>query len=87
MTIKKLIGTLCVLGFFAMPAFAAETQRAGGPGGGPCKQDVQSLCPAVKPGEGRIAACLKANHEKVSAGCKAAIKARHGQHKGESGAK
>lgn len=87
MTLKKIIGALAVLSFFAMSALAAETPNRGGPGGGPCKQDVQSLCPGVKPGEGRIAACLKANREKVSGSCKAAIKARQGQHKGEPGAK
>lgn len=87
MTVKKIIGTLCVLGLFSMPAFAAETQHAGGPGGGACKQDVESLCHDVKPGEGRIAACLKAHREKVSDGCKAAIKAKHSQHKSEKAAK
>lgn len=87
MTLKKIIGALCVLSFFAMPAFAAETPERGGPAGGACKQDVQSLCKDVKPGEGRIVACLKANREKVSGGCKAAIRARHGQHKGEPGVK
>ena len=87
MTIKKLIGALSVLSFFAMPAFAAETPRHGGPGGGACKQDVQTFCHDVKPGEGRIAACLKANREKVSGGCKAAVKAAHGKHRSEPAAK
>jgi hypothetical protein len=40
-----------------------------------CKQDVQTLCPGVKPGEGRVAACLKSNRSKISDACKSAIKA------------
>jgi len=48
-----------------------------------CKQDVQTLCPGVQPGEGRIAACLKGKRSKLSDGCKAAIKA---QRKGKAAA-
>jgi len=40
-----------------------------------CKADVESLCPGVQPGGGRIKECLKANKDKVSQGCKTAIAA------------
>lgn len=42
------------------------------PGGGPhrvCRADVQKLCSGVKPGEGRIIACLKENSSKLSPAC------------------
>jgi len=87
MTLRKIIGALAVFSVFAMPAFAAETPHRGGPAAAACKQDAQTFCQGVKQGEGRIAACLKANREKVSDGCKTAIKAAHGRHKGEPGAK
>ena len=38
-----------------------------------CKADIKTLCVDVKPGGGRIAACMKANEAKVSEGCKQAI--------------
>lgn len=39
-----------------------------------CKGDVEQFCQGVKPGEGRIAACLKEHKSEVSAECKDAIK-------------
>jgi hypothetical protein len=42
-----------------------------------CKADAQKLCPGVKPGEGRIAACLKEHRAEVSPACKAAAKKMH----------
>ena len=41
-----------------------------------CKQDVQTFCAGIARGEGRIAACLKANHQSLSPGCKEAIRER-----------
>lgn len=40
-----------------------------------CKDDIAKLCPKVKPGAGRLAACLSGAREKVSEGCKAAVEA------------
>ena len=42
-------------------AVVAGTARAGewmGPGAGPCRQDVQALCPSVTPGPGSFHYCL-----------------------------
>ena len=39
----------------------------------PCMDDAKKLCPGVKPGEGRIAACLKEHQDQMSASCKAKI--------------
>ena len=38
-----------------------------------CKSDIETLCAGIQPGGGRIGECLKANKEKLSAGCKAAM--------------
>lgn len=40
-----------------------------------CKGDIATLCAGVQPGEGRIRACLRANKEKLSDGCRSAIAA------------
>ena len=39
----------------------------------PCVDDAKKLCPDTKPGEGRIAACLKAHQDQLSQACKANI--------------
>ena len=38
-----------------------------------CEDDVQQYCAGVKPGEGRIAQCLKQHKDKLSAECKTQI--------------
>jgi hypothetical protein len=38
-----------------------------------CAEDVKTLCPGMKIGGGRIAACLKENKDKVSSPCKSAL--------------
>ena len=43
----------------------------GGGGGNACKEDMAKFCASEKPGEGRLAACLKAHESELSAGCKA----------------
>lgn len=61
----------------ALPADAARGGR--GEGKGVCAEDIQKLCKDVKPGGGRIAACLKENEKKLSKACaerQAAVKER-----------
>lgn len=36
----------------------------------PCTEDAKQFCGDVKPGEGRVAECLKAKQEEVSPGCR-----------------
>lgn len=40
---------------------------------GQCQNDIQSLCANVQLGEGRIAECLKANADAISAPCNQAL--------------
>jgi len=42
-----------------------------------CKDDVDKLCDGVKPGEGRVTACLLGHPKKLSADCRATLD--HGQ--------
>lgn len=49
-----------------------KNARAGkGRGAKVCAADVEKLCGDVKPGEGRVKACLQKNLDKLSEGCKA----------------
>ena len=36
----------------------------------PCKEDIKKFCADVKPGEGRIAKCLKEHKAELSTECK-----------------
>jgi Cysteine rich repeat len=87
------IGATALISFIALSAWA-DTPPPPPPMPPPpnaavvaaCKQDMQTLCPNVKPGEGRIAACLKANHRLLSAGCKEAIREHRREHAETPGA-
>lgn len=39
-----------------------------------CAQDATALCPGVKPGGGRILACFKQKSDKLSDGCRSALR-------------
>lgn len=58
---------------------AADDASGGRPQGprGACKADAQKLCPGIKPGGGRIAACLKEHRDDVSPGCMENLKKMH----------
>jgi hypothetical protein len=45
---------------------------------GPCTADIEKLCADVKPGDGRVAACLDAHASELSNNCKSDTKARKG---------
>lgn len=42
-----------------------------------CKADTDQFCKDITPGEGREMACLHAHNDKISQGCKDALKMRH----------
>ena len=71
----RVVASILVMSVWAAAAMAAESQAPMGALREACKADVASLCPGIQPGGGRIKECLKANKDKVSEGCKAAIAA------------
>jgi hypothetical protein len=79
---RKLLMVLS-LALLSGAAMAADAGKgASGPIRGACKSDVAQLCKGIKPGAGRIAACLKEHKDQVSDTCKSALKEAHGQRKG-----
>jgi cysteine rich repeat protein len=78
---RGVTGSVLTLGVLALgllllcPAGSAQAQERAARGA--CKADVEKLCKDVKPGEGRIAQCLKSNEANVSAGCKEAMAQMH----------
>src|ERR1700689_163104 len=79
MKLSKIFCAVPVIGFVTMAAFADDATPP--PTGGPmaaCRQDVQTLCPNVPRGGGRIAACPKRHASDGSPGLKAALQAAHG---------
>ena len=90
----KQFALFVITSVFSLGAFSATTQSSpttqsgggGGPAGhelhGACKADIEKLCPDVKPGEGRIVACMKAHQDEISEGCKQAFEKAHAQKAG-----
>lgn len=75
--------TLLAIAFglaLALPAASADKK------GGPCADDAAKFCKDVKPGEGRIAACLKEHEKELSQACvdKRAKAAERRQTRGEA---
>jgi hypothetical protein len=86
MKLSKIFCAVPVIGFVTMAAFADDATPP--PAGGPmsaCRQDVQTLCPGVQRGGGRIMECLKSHETDVSAGCKTAMKEAHARRAQPSG--
>lgn len=52
-----------------------------------CEEDIKRLCGDVKPGEGRIGACMLAREAEVSEGCRSALAKKKEEMKGEEGKK
>ena len=73
-TMLKMVGVFAVLGILVFSGVAAaaekgiiETFTEG------CKADIEKYCKDVKPGDGRVLACLYANSEKISPRCEYAL--------------
>ena len=86
MKITRTLSALALFGLVASSAvFAADAPAAAaGPAVEACKADVQTLCPGVQPGDGRIKQCMTKNRSKLSDGCKAALKEQRAKKKAAS---
>lgn len=62
---------LCILFMFVSSAGAIETLVESVAKG--CKNELESYCSKVTPGEGRILACLYAHNDKISGRCEYAL--------------
>ena len=51
--------------------FAVSMVSAAAHAANACKDDMAKFCASEKPGDGRVAACLKTHEAELSAGCKA----------------
>lgn len=79
-TVILMFASLC-----ALPAAADDTvseATSSESAIGPCRDDLEKLCPDIEPGGGRIIACLRKHRDLVSDECKAKLAAmrarRHG---------
>ncbi|MEA3307731.1 MAG: cysteine rich repeat-containing protein, partial [Elusimicrobiota bacterium] len=66
---KIILTTAIIFGFGLMVSVPAQARNLRGA----CKADIEKVCKDVKPGEGRIADCLKDNIKKISKDCKERI--------------
>ena len=76
----KLLTVFALASMLLGAAMAADAGK--GAIRGACKSDMAEFCKGVKPGGGRMAACLKEHKDQVSDACKSAVKEAHGQRKG-----
>jgi hypothetical protein len=68
----------CLRGHLAELSAECKAQFKGGRRGGasfgfPCQEDLKKHCEGVKPGEGRVLACLREHEAELSDGCRKAL--------------
>lgn len=71
---NKLSLSMLLVAVMAWPVSSMARPQRQGPMQGACKADVEQFCKDVKPGQGRLAACLKEHKDDVSQPCKDAVK-------------
>jgi hypothetical protein len=72
---KKLSIIACaviIIFLWMTPAFSQDQDQAITPksGKGACKADIETFCKGIKPGGGRLMACIKSNSDRISMECK-----------------
>ena len=72
MRIVSMNGVVMVLAVAVLSAglIAGDDDRAAQ---GPCADDIAKYCKDMKPGDGRIAGCLKENEKQLSSACRSSI--------------
>jgi hypothetical protein len=68
---KRSVTLACLLALFS---FAASGPTGHAQQFAYCRADVHRLCAGIRPGEGRLAQCLKAHENEVSIGCAKELK-------------
>jgi hypothetical protein len=63
---------LMIIFLWVAPGFSQDQDETVMPksGKGACRVDVEKLCKNIKPGGGRLLACIKSNNERLSKECK-----------------
>lgn len=79
----RIVGVVALL-VWSLPSLAhaqgaTPAQQVTPPQQGPCAADFEKLCKDVKPGGGRLLACLKQHEAELSATCKQAQGKAHGR--------
>jgi len=92
---KKMLILSCMvivtLFLIAAPVFSQDDDNEQGQaitsqsGKGACKADIEKFCKGIKPGGGRLWACLKSNSDRLSKECKDHIASMKEQRKGKRG--
>jgi hypothetical protein len=70
---KRLLIVLLVCVVMLLLVSVAFAEQAKQQVAKPCAGDIAKFCKGLKPGEGRIAKCLKDNKDKLSTECKAHV--------------
>lgn len=70
--VLAVVASLCILMVLGSITYAEEKGLVQIVADG-CKQDIETYCKGVKPGEGRILACLYAYQDKLSSRCEYAL--------------
>jgi len=73
---RAVLGFLLSLGVLLAPAAQAQ-KRHDGTGGlaSACEADFKKFCADTKPGEGRVAACMREHAAELQPDCKASLRA------------
>jgi hypothetical protein len=68
--------SLAAIGFvlFSLFLVPVAVEAAAPQGDGGCMMDAFTYCGQFIPDRERVAACLKSNHNRISAGCREALK-------------
>ena len=63
---------LMIIFLWVAPAFTQDQDETVMPksGKGACKADIEKFCKGIKPGGGRLWACIKSNNDRLSQECK-----------------
>lgn len=75
MTARLPVVAIAAIVLFALSSQATAAQRPAAVFRAACRGDITILCPGVKPGEGRLRACLVANRSRLSPDCRTAFAA------------